>query len=262
MPVADGPSGLSPVSLAPVENRLLVETASLTGAIIFIIGCATAHGLGTDAVPASSQQLARARWARDFPAAPYGFSSRFSIPGLRDPRQACSRAFPRACCFGPLLFSESRGTGPAVHEVHYAMVVILAMGQSGLVLAARFGVRLLRAGLRHQQRSRPTKGLKQIWGYIAALLFGPPASWPPGAPGFSTGFPSNSRPPRSPQSRNCIMSRFFFGRKFVRPVMSSTTSNTPWTIWRPRAIGQSVRGSIIRKVPIRETYRYPARRGP
>ena len=53
---------------------------------------------------------------------------------------------PAIVLFGPLLFPIARALG--VHEVHYAMVVIFAMGLS--LFAPPFGVGLLR-GLRDRQ---------------------------------------------------------------------------------------------------------------
>ena len=44
-------------------GRMLVETASLTGAIIFIIGCATAMAWGADAIRLLAGPRAR-RWGR------------------------------------------------------------------------------------------------------------------------------------------------------------------------------------------------------
>ncbi len=56
--------------------------------------------------------------------------------GLRRSWAACSRAFRRSCCSGRCC---SRLRGPSgVHEVHYAMIVILAMGIG--LFAPPFGV--------------------------------------------------------------------------------------------------------------------------
>ena len=55
-----------------------------------------------------------------------------------------------------------------VHEVHYAMVVILAMGIG--LFSPPFGVGYY--GACAISRISPDEGLKHIWGYVAALFIG------------------------------------------------------------------------------------------
>jgi tripartite ATP-independent transporter DctM subunit len=154
---------------------MLVETASLTGAIIFIIGCATAMAWGLTQ-SGFSQQLARAMAA--IPGGAYGFIAisvvAFVILG------SVLEGIPAIVLFGPLLFPIARQVG--VHEVHYAMVVILAMGIG--LFSPPFGVGYY--GACAISRISPDEGLKQIWGYIAALLVG--LAVVAAVPWLSTGF--------------------------------------------------------------------------
>jgi len=66
----------------------------------------------------------------------------------------------------PLLFPIARAMG--IHEVHYAMVVILAMGVG--LFAPPFGVGFFTAcaigGV------DPDEAMARIWPYLAALLIG------------------------------------------------------------------------------------------
>ena len=68
--------------------------------------------------------------------------------------------------FGPLLFPIAHQMG--VHEVHYAMVVILAMGIG--LFAPPFGVGYYAACA--IGRVNPDEGIKAIWPYLFALLIG------------------------------------------------------------------------------------------
>ena len=73
---------------------------------------------------------------------------------------------PAIVLFGPLLFPIARQVG--VHEVHYAMVIILAMGVG--LFAPPFGVGYYAACA--ISRVHPDEGLKPIVGYMIALLIG------------------------------------------------------------------------------------------
>ena len=68
--------------------------------------------------------------------------------------------------FGPLVFPIAKALG--IHEVHYAMVVILAMG-IGLFMPP-VGVGYYAACA--VGRVDPDEGLKAIWGYVGALVGG------------------------------------------------------------------------------------------
>ena len=73
---------------------------------------------------------------------------------------------PAIVLFGPLLFPIAKLVG--VHEVHYAMVVIFAMGIG--LFAPPFGVGYYAACA--IGRVNPDDGMKPIWPYLFALLLG------------------------------------------------------------------------------------------
>ena len=73
---------------------------------------------------------------------------------------------PAIVLFGPLLFPIARQVG--VHEVHYAMVVVLAMGMG--LFAPPFGVGYYAACA--ISRIHPDEGMRPIIGYMLALLVG------------------------------------------------------------------------------------------
>jgi TRAP-type C4-dicarboxylate transport system permease large subunit len=151
---------LPPVRLAPAQ-RMLVDTASLTGAIIFIIGCATAMAWGLTQ-SGFSQDLAKVMAA--VPGGTWGFLAisivAFVILG------SVLEGIPAIVLFGPLLFPIAKQIG--VHEVHYSMVVIFAMGIG--LFAPPFGVGYY--GACAISKINPDEGLKYIWAYVAALLVG------------------------------------------------------------------------------------------
>jgi tripartite ATP-independent transporter DctM subunit len=140
---------------------MLVETASLTGAIIFIIGCATAMAWGLTQ-SGFSQDLASAMAA--IPGGAWGFLAisivAFIVLG------SVLEGIPAIVLFGPLLFPLAREAG--VHEVHYAMVVIFAMGIG--LFAPPFGVGYY--GACAISKVEPSKGIRPIGGYLVALFLG------------------------------------------------------------------------------------------
>jgi tripartite ATP-independent transporter DctM subunit len=140
---------------------MLVDTAALTGAIIFIVGCATGMAWGLTQ-SGFSQDLARAIAA--IPGGAWGFLAisivAFTILG------SVLEGIPAIVLFGPLLFPIAKQAG--VHEVHYAMVVIFAMGIG--LFAPPFGVGYY--GACAISKVNPDEGLKYIWGYMLALLIG------------------------------------------------------------------------------------------
>ena len=73
---------------------------------------------------------------------------------------------PAIVLFGPLLFPIAQQIG--VHEVHYAMVVILAMGIG--LFAPPFGVGYYAACA--IGRVHPDEGMRPIVGYMLALFVG------------------------------------------------------------------------------------------
>ena len=71
---------------------------------------------------------------------------------------------PAIVLFGPLLFPIARTVG--IHEVHYAMVVVLAMGLG--LFAPPFGVGYYAACA--IGKVNPDEGIGPIWGYMLALF--------------------------------------------------------------------------------------------
>ncbi len=142
-------------------KRLLVETASLSGAIMFIIGCATAM----------SWALTQSGFSRDLAA------MMTNLPGGAPTFMAVSillfivlgsvlEGIPAIVLFGPLLFPIAATMG--IHEVHYAIVVILAMGVGlfcppvgvGYYFATSIG------------KVNPDEGIRPLVGYMISLLIG------------------------------------------------------------------------------------------
>lgn len=140
---------------------MLVATASLSGAILLIIGTATAMAWGLTQ-SGFSRSLAEAMAALPGGAPAFLAVSLliFIILG------SVLEGIPAIVLFGPLLFPIARELG--IHEVHYAMVVVLAMGLG--LFAPPLGVGYYAAcaiGGIH-----PDKGLRPIGGYLLALLAG------------------------------------------------------------------------------------------
>jgi tripartite ATP-independent transporter DctM subunit len=140
---------------------MLVSTACLSGAILLIIGTATAMAWG----------LTQSGFSRTLAAAMTG------LPGGAISFMAASIAafvvlgsvlegIPAIVLFGPLLFPIAKAVG--IHEVHYAMVVILAMGIG--LFAPPFGVGYYAACA--IGRIEPVAGMRPIWGYMLALVIG------------------------------------------------------------------------------------------
>jgi tripartite ATP-independent transporter DctM subunit len=140
---------------------MLIETASLSGAILLIIGTATGMAWG----------LTQSGFSRALAAAMTGLPGggatfiavsivAFTILG------SVLEGIPAIVLFGPLLFPIAKTVG--VHEVHYAMIIILAMGMG--LFAPPFGVGYYAACA--IGRVDPAEGIRPIWGYMLALLVG------------------------------------------------------------------------------------------
>jgi tripartite ATP-independent transporter DctM subunit len=140
---------------------MLVETAALSGAILLIIGAATAM----------AWSLTQSGFSRDLATAMTG------LPGGQAAFLLVSIAafivlgsvlegIPAIVLFGPLLFPIAKQVG--IHEVHYAMVIILAMGIG--LFAPPFGVGYYAACA--ISKVHPDEGLRPIAGYIVALVIG------------------------------------------------------------------------------------------
>ena len=140
---------------------MLVETASLSGAILLIIGAATGMAW---ALTQSGFSRDLAAVMGNLPGGAIGFLAvsiiAFIILG------SVLEGIPAIVLFGPLLFPIARTVG--VHEVHYSMVVILAMGMG--LFAPPFGVGYYAACA--ISRISPDLGVRPIIGYMVALLIG------------------------------------------------------------------------------------------
>ena len=140
---------------------MLIETASLSGAIMFIVGCATAMAWG---LTQSGFSTDLAQMMAGIPGGAYGFLAisivAFIVLGC------VLEGIPAIVLFGPLLFPIAVQAG--VHPVHYAMVVIFAMGIG--LFAPPIGVGYY--GACAISKVDPNEGMKYIGGYMAALLVG------------------------------------------------------------------------------------------
>ncbi|MFK4719681.1 tripartite ATP-independent transporter DctM subunit [Bradyrhizobium niftali] len=140
---------------------MLVETASLSGAILLIIGAATGMAW---ALTQSGFSASLAKFMTSLPGGVPVFLAvtivTFVILG------SVLEGIPAIVLFGPLLFPIARQVG--VHDVHYAMVVVLAMGIG--LFAPPFGVGYYAACA--ISRINPDEGVKPIVGYMIALLIG------------------------------------------------------------------------------------------
>jgi len=138
---------------------ILVETVSLTGAVMMIIGTATGMAW---ALTQSGFSLWLVSAMAAVPGGRWGFLAvtivAFIILG------SVLEGLPAIVLFGPLLFPIAKAIG--VHEVHYAMVVILAMGIG--LFAPPFGVGFF--GACAIGRTNPNDSIWRIWPYIGALI--------------------------------------------------------------------------------------------
>jgi tripartite ATP-independent transporter DctM subunit len=140
---------------------MLIETACLSGAILLIIGTATGMAWG---LTQSGFSRALAAAMTGLPGGSASFIAvsivAFTILG------SVLEGIPAIVLFGPLLFPIARAVG--VHEVHYAMIIILAMGIG--LFAPPFGVGYYAACA--IGRVDPAEGIRPIWGYLLALMIG------------------------------------------------------------------------------------------
>jgi tripartite ATP-independent transporter DctM subunit len=138
---------------------ILVETVSLTGAVMMIIGTATGMAW---ALTQSGFSMWLVSAMAAVPGGSWGFLAvtvvAFIILG------SVLEGLPAIVLFGPLLFPVAKAMG--VHEVHYAMVVILAMGIG--LFAPPFGVGFFSACA--IGRTNPNDSIWRIWPYIGGLV--------------------------------------------------------------------------------------------
>jgi tripartite ATP-independent transporter DctM subunit len=140
---------------------MLIETAALSGAILLIIGTATAMAWGLTQ-SGFSRLLAETMGTLPGGAPMFLAMSVVAFIFLG----SVLEGIPAIVLFGPLLFPIARALG--IHEVHYAMVVVLSMGLGlfgpplgvGYYTACAIG------------RVNPDDGIKPIIGYMVALFIG------------------------------------------------------------------------------------------
>ena len=140
---------------------MLVSTAALSGSILFIIGAATGMAW---ALTQSGFSTALAEAMKSLPGGAPTFMAvsllAFIVLG------SVLEGIPAIVLLGPLLFPIARQVG--IHEVHYAMVVTLAMGIG--LFAPPFGVGYYAACA--ISRIHPNEGMRPIVGYMVALFIG------------------------------------------------------------------------------------------
>ena len=154
---------------------LIVETASISGAILFIIGAASAMGWALTQSGLSSQLTAA---MASVPGGRWGFLLisivAFIVLGM------VLEGIPALVVFAPLVFPIARSFG--IHEVQYAMVVVFAMGIG--VFAPPLGIGyFISCAI---GKVAPAEAMRTIWPYLGALLVG--LLLVAGIPWLSTGF--------------------------------------------------------------------------
>jgi len=138
---------------------LLIESASLAGAILLIIGCATAMAW---ALTQSGFSASLVSLMEQMPGGATGFllitMLIFTLLG------SMLEGIPAIVLLGPLLFPVARALG--INDVHYAMVVILAMGIG--LFAPPLGVGFYAACA--IGKAEADRVMSRVWGYLAVLV--------------------------------------------------------------------------------------------
>lgn len=141
--------------------RALVDTAAMAGMILLIVGAATGMSW---ALTISGLAADVSAIMKSMPGGSLGFMMMsivaFIILG------SILEGIPAIVLFGPLLFPVARSFG--IDDVHYAIVVVLAMGIG--LFSPPFGVGYYTACA--IGNVDPAKGIRRIWPYMAVLLIG------------------------------------------------------------------------------------------
>jgi tripartite ATP-independent transporter DctM subunit len=138
---------------------IIVATVSLTGAVMLILGMAIAMAWA----------LTQSGFARQL------VSAMTSVPGGAAGFLAISivgfvmlgsilEGLPAILVFAPLMFPASRALG--IHDIHYAMVIIIAMGLG--LFAPPLGIGYYSACA--IARVPPDEAMMRIWPYLGVLL--------------------------------------------------------------------------------------------
>ena len=140
---------------------MLVQTASLSGAILLIVGAATAMAW---AITQSGFSQNLAHGIAQVPGGRWSFIVLsillFIVLG------SVLEGLPAIVLLGPLMFPIARDVG--VHEVHYAIIAILAMGVG--LFAPPFGIGYYVSCA--IGGCEPDRAMSHIWTYLTALMIG------------------------------------------------------------------------------------------
>jgi tripartite ATP-independent transporter DctM subunit len=140
---------------------MLVQTASLSGAILLIVGAATAMAW---AVTQSGFSQFVAHTIARVPGGHWSFILLSILLFIM--LGSVLEGLPALVLLGPLMFPIARDVG--VHEVHYDMIVILAMGVG--LFAPPFGIGFYVSCA--IGGCEPDRALPHIWTYLTALMIG------------------------------------------------------------------------------------------
>jgi tripartite ATP-independent transporter DctM subunit len=142
-------------------GRVLIQSASLSGAILIVVGAATAMAW---AITQSGYSQALAAAIGGMPGGRFTFIALsillFAVLGC------VLEGLPAVVLFAPLMFPIARQFG--VHEVHYSVIAILAMGVG--LFTPPFGIGFyITCAI---GGADPDKAFRHIWMYLAVLLAG------------------------------------------------------------------------------------------
>jgi tripartite ATP-independent transporter DctM subunit len=142
-------------------GRVLVRSASLSGAILIVVGAATAMAW---AITQSGFSQSLAASIAGMPGGRVTFIALsivlFAILGC------VLEGLPAVVLFAPLMFPIARQFG--VHEVHYSVIAILAMGVG--LFTPPFGIGFyITCAI---GGADPDRAMRHIWTYLAVLLVG------------------------------------------------------------------------------------------
>ena len=140
---------------------MMVQTVTLSGAILLIVGAATAMAW---AITQSGVSRGLAEWLAAVPGGAASFMAASAV--IFVVLGSVLEGIPAIVLMGPLLFPLARQLG--IHEVHYAMVAILSMGVG--LFSPPFGVGYYMACA--ISGCSPDEGLRYIGRYLLALIAG------------------------------------------------------------------------------------------
>jgi tripartite ATP-independent transporter DctM subunit len=142
-------------------GRVLIQSASLSGAILIVVGAATAMAW---AITQSGFSQALAAAISGMPGGRFTFIALsillFAVLGC------VLEGLPAVVLFAPMMFPIAKQFG--VHEVHYSVIAILAMGVG--LFTPPFGIGFyITCAI---GGADPDKAFRHIWTYLAVLLVG------------------------------------------------------------------------------------------